>query len=36
MKWVALDDDDEGWPAWCRDHLVRTDPELGISARRTG
>ncbi|KWF99173.1 hypothetical protein WL95_00165 [Burkholderia cepacia] len=30
--WLALDDDDEGWPAWCRDNLVRTDPLLGISA----
>ena len=30
--WLALDDDDAGWPAVCRDHLVRTDPVLGISA----
>ena len=29
--WLALDDDTFGWPAWCRDHLVRTHPELGIS-----
>ncbi|WP_233799802.1 HAD domain-containing protein [Paraburkholderia sp. HP33-1] len=28
--WIALDDDDKNWPAWCRDHLVRTDPYLGI------
>jgi hypothetical protein len=30
--WLALDDDDAGWPDVCRDHLVRTDPVLGISA----
>jgi hypothetical protein len=30
--WLALDDDDTGWPAVCRDHLVRTDPVLGLSA----
>jgi HAD domain in Swiss Army Knife RNA repair proteins len=30
--WLALDDDDEGWPAWCRDRLIHTDPVLGISA----
>lgn len=29
--WLALDDDWLHWPAWCRDHLVRTDPMLGIS-----
>lgn len=30
--WLALDDDDLGWPAVCRGNLVRTDPVLGISA----
>jgi hypothetical protein len=30
--WLALDDDDAGWPAVCRRHLVRTDPVLGLSA----
>jgi hypothetical protein len=30
--WLALDDDDAGWPAVCRAHLVHTDPVLGISA----
>lgn len=30
--WLALDDDDAGWPAACRGNLLRTDPELGISA----
>ncbi|MEX3926712.1 HAD domain-containing protein [Paraburkholderia sp. BR10936] len=29
--WLAVDDDDEGWPPWCRDNLVRTDEVLGIS-----
>ncbi|MFC5431081.1 HAD domain-containing protein [Paraburkholderia denitrificans] len=29
--WLALDDDDSGWPEWCPDSLVRTDPDLGIS-----
>ncbi|QGZ56428.1 HAD domain-containing protein [Paraburkholderia acidiphila] len=29
--WLALDDDDVGWPAVCRGHLVHTDPVLGIS-----
>jgi hypothetical protein len=29
--WIALDDDDAGWPEWCRDHLVLCDPTLGIS-----
>jgi hypothetical protein len=30
--WFALDDDDEGWPAWSRPYLVQTDGALGISA----
>ncbi|CAB3803494.1 hypothetical protein LMG28690_05801 [Paraburkholderia caffeinilytica] len=29
--WLALDDHDEGWPIWSRDHLVITNPVLGIS-----
>jgi hypothetical protein len=29
--WLALDDDYVGWPEWCRDNLIRTDPVLGIS-----
>lgn len=32
--WLALDDDDDGWPTWARDHLVLTDPVLGISERQ--
>lgn len=31
-SWLALDDDSEGWPTWCRDQLVLTDETLGISA----
>ena len=31
QAWLALDDDDEGWPTWCREQLVRTDPVMGIS-----
>lgn len=30
--WVALDDDDQGWPADCGDNLVLCDGRLGISA----
>ena len=29
--WVAVDDDDYGWPAWCRDRLVRTEDSSGYS-----
>nr|WP_246217010.1 HAD domain-containing protein [Paraburkholderia panacisoli] len=29
--WLSLDDDGEGWPAMAREHLVLTDPVLGIS-----
>ncbi len=32
--WVALDDDDFGWPAWCRNSLVRTEGALGLSEPR--
>lgn len=32
--WLALDDDDLHWPAWCRDRLIRTHDELGISEPR--
>lgn len=31
-RWLAFDDDHFGWPAWCLDHLVRTDEAEGISA----
>ncbi|WP_246278910.1 HAD domain-containing protein [Paraburkholderia ultramafica] len=30
--WFALDDDEAGWPAVCRDHLLHTDPARGVSA----
>lgn len=29
--WVAIDDDDEGWPEAERDRLVHTEPEYGLS-----
>jgi len=29
--WFAIDDDDFGWPKWCRDKLVKTDGEIGLS-----
>ncbi|WP_309251994.1 HAD domain-containing protein [Paraburkholderia unamae] len=32
VAWLALDDDDAGWPAVCRRNLVRTDHVHGISA----
>jgi len=31
VEWLAMDDDWLHWPAWCRDHLVLTDPVLGLS-----
>lgn len=30
--WLALDDDDEGWPPEYRQHLIHCDSALGISA----
>lgn len=30
-SWVALDDDDNGWPDNLRDHLVATDGGVGLS-----
>lgn len=30
-SWFAIDDDHMGWPAWCRDNLIRTDGARGIS-----
>lgn len=32
VGWIALDDDDEDWPSWCLENLVRTDEFLGVSA----
>jgi hypothetical protein len=30
-RWLAIDDEIEGWPTWCIDRLVATDEMLGIS-----
>ncbi|WP_211442756.1 HAD domain-containing protein [Collimonas humicola] len=30
-SWLALDDDAFGWPAACRDHLLETKGNLGLS-----
>jgi hypothetical protein len=30
--WLATDDDDLDWPAWYREHLVRTHEVLTISS----
>jgi hypothetical protein len=30
-RWFAIDNDDQDWPAWCRDHLIKTDDRLGLS-----
>lgn len=30
-RWFAIDNDDQGWPAWCRDQLIKTDDRLGLS-----
>lgn len=31
VTWVGLDDDDRGWPEEIADHLIRTDPVLGLA-----
>ena len=31
-SWIALDDDDLGWPLWCRTRLIKTDSMFGIAA----
>ncbi|WP_309297524.1 HAD domain-containing protein [Caballeronia novacaledonica] len=31
-NWMALDDDELGWPLWCERRLVLTDPVFGIAA----
>lgn len=31
VAWLAIDNDDEAWPAHCRDHLIKTDDRLGLS-----
>lgn len=30
-KWFAIDNDGHGWPAWCRNHLIKTEDHLGLS-----
>lgn len=30
-NWIAIDNDDKFWPAHCRDHLIKTQDELGLS-----
>lgn len=30
-RWFAIDNDEQGWPAWCRDHLIKTEDRLGLS-----
>jgi hypothetical protein len=34
-RWLALDDDPIGWPAWALPHLLLTDPYEGISLPET-
>jgi hypothetical protein len=29
--WFALDDDAFGWPAWCKENLIQTNDQLGLS-----
>ena len=29
--WLAIDNDDKFWPVHCRDHLIKTQDELGLS-----
>ena len=31
QSWLAIDDDAMGWPDWCRNNLVQTDGNCGIS-----
>ncbi|NHZ44585.1 HAD domain-containing protein [Massilia aquatica] len=30
-RWFAIDNDENDWPAWCRDLLIKTDDRLGLS-----
>jgi hypothetical protein len=34
VTWVALDDDARGWPEEIADHLIRTDPVLGLASSK--
>lgn len=31
INWLAIDDDELGWPDECRDRLILTNPDLGLS-----
>lgn len=31
-KWFAIDNDDKGWPPFCRSQLIKTDDNLGLSS----
>ncbi len=31
VRWLAVDDDDRGWPADKREHLVHTNPDAGLA-----
>jgi hypothetical protein len=33
--WIAIDDDHYKWSVQNLDKLIRTDPELGLSCRKT-
>jgi len=33
-QWIALDDDDEGWPDWCLSNLIKTKGDTGLSDPR--
>lgn len=33
-RWLALDDDAQGWPARARQHLIQCDPVLGLGEPR--
>lgn len=30
-RWFAIDNDDWGWPTWCRERLIKTEDRLGLS-----
>ncbi|NHZ43639.1 HAD domain-containing protein [Massilia aquatica] len=30
-NWFAIDNDERGWPSWCRDRLIKTEDHLGLS-----
>ena len=34
-SWIAIDDDDRGWPHAERDHLIHTDPDVGLGKPET-